>query len=44
VPGIRFAVAVRVPFLRVTGAFDAQQVLTIPQTKLMRKFGDLPID
>ena len=40
VQGTGFEVDVKVPFLK-PGAFDAQQVLTVPQVKLVRKFGDL---
>src|SRR5260370_35502221 len=36
----RFEVAVRVPFLR-EGAFDAQNLVTIPHAKLIRKLGTL---
>lgn len=38
--GTRFEVPINAPFLK-PGAFDAQQVLTIPQVKLVRKIGDL---
>lgn len=34
----RFEVAFRVPFLR-EGAFDAQNLVTIPHAKLIRKLG-----
>src|SRR6267143_5641684 len=34
----RFEVAIRVPFLR-EGAFDAQNLVTIPHAKLIRKLG-----
>src|SRR5262245_11481526 len=40
VQGTRFEVDVRPAFLK-SGAFDAQQVLTVPQVKLVRKLGDL---
>lgn len=43
VQGTRFEVNVNAPFLK-TGAFDAQQVLTVPQVKLVRKLGDLTAD
>jgi mRNA interferase MazF len=43
VQGTRFEVAVPAPFLKI-GAFDAQQVLTVPQVKLVRKLGDLRPD
>jgi len=36
----RFEVAVKVPFLR-EGAFDAQNLVTIPHAKLIRKLGIL---
>jgi mRNA interferase MazF len=39
----RFEIAIPAPFLKA-GAFDAQQVLTIPQVKLVRKLGDLRAD
>ena len=39
----RFEVAVKAPFLK-PGVFDAQQVATIPQVKLVRKLGNLPPD
>jgi mRNA interferase MazF len=42
--GTRFEVAVRAPFLRPGGVFDAQQVVTVPQAKLVRKLGDLSPD
>lgn len=38
--GSRFEVPVPVPFLR-TGAFDAQNLVTIPHAKLIRKLGGL---
>ena len=41
--GTRFEVAVKVPFLK-PGVFDAQQVVTVPQVKLVRKLGDLAAD
>ena len=44
IQGTRFEVAVQVKFLHGGGAFDAQQVLTVPQAKLVRKLGDLPPD
>jgi mRNA interferase MazF len=40
IQGTRFEVSVNAPFLK-TGVFDAQQVLTVPQVKLIRKLGDL---
>jgi mRNA interferase MazF len=36
----RFEVAVKVPFLR-EGAFDVQNLVTIPHAKLIRKLGTL---
>jgi mRNA interferase MazF len=36
-------VAVLVPFLR-TGVFDAQNLVTIPHAKLIRKLGVLPAE
>ena len=41
VRGSRFEVAIKIPFLRV-GAFDAQNLVTIPHAKLIRKLGTLP--
>ena len=43
VQGTRFEVDVSAPFLR-PGAFDAQQVLTVPHAKLVRKLGELNAD
>jgi mRNA interferase MazF len=43
VQGTRFEVAAKARFLK-PGLFDAQQVLTIPQAKLVRRLGDLPPD
>jgi len=43
VQNTRFEVAVRAPFLK-SGVFDAQQILTVPQVKLIRKLGNLPAD
>jgi len=43
VMGTRFEVAVPTRFLK-PGVFDAQQVLTIPQVKLVRKLGNLSAD
>jgi mRNA interferase MazF len=43
VQGTRFEVNIKAKFLK-PGAFDAQQVLTVPQVKLVRKLGDLPAD
>ena len=44
VQGTRFEVAVQVPFLRPGAVFDAQQIVTVPQVKLIRRLGDLPPD
>jgi mRNA interferase MazF len=44
VQGTRFEVAVRARYLHKAGVFDAQQVVTVPQAKLVRKLGDLPPD
>ena len=41
--GSRFEVVVSVRFLQA-GAFDAQNVVTVPLAKLVRKLGDLPPD
>lgn len=43
IQGSRFEVAIQAPFLK-PGVFDAQQVLTVPQVKLVRKLGDLRPD
>jgi mRNA interferase MazF len=43
VHGTRFEVAVPVPFLK-PGAFDAQQLVTVPQVKLVRRLGVLATD
>ena len=43
VQGTRFEVAVHAKFLHGAGVFDAQQILTVPQAKLVRKLGDLPL-
>ena len=44
VHGMRFEVSVRARFLQGGSVFDAQQVITVPQAKLIRKLGDLPTD
>ena len=41
VQGTRFEVALQANFLHGSGVFDAQQVVTVPQVKLVRKLGDL---
>ena len=41
--GTRFEIAVAAPFIRA-GVFDAQQLITIPQVKLIRRLGSLPPD
>ena len=41
--GTRFEVAVQARFLQAT-VFDAQNILTVPHAKLVRKLGDLPSD
>jgi mRNA interferase MazF len=41
--GSQFEVAVRVRFLK-QGVFDAQNLVTVPHAKLIRKLGDLPPD
>jgi mRNA interferase MazF len=41
VQGTRFEVAVQAKFLHPNGVFDAQQIVTVPQAKLIRKPGDL---
>lgn len=42
--GTRFEVDIRSRFLHGKGVFDAQQLITIPQAKLIRKLGDLSPD
>ncbi|HBI43859.1 MAG TPA: type II toxin-antitoxin system PemK/MazF family toxin [Planctomycetales bacterium] len=42
VQGTRFEVAAQAKFLHGGGVFDAQQIVTAPQVKLLRKLGDLP--
>jgi mRNA interferase MazF len=44
VQGPRFEVAVPARFPHGGGVFDAQQVVTVPQAKLVRKLGDLAPD
>jgi mRNA interferase MazF len=44
VQGTRFEVAAQARFLHGGGVFDAQQVVTVSQAKLVRKPGDLPPD
>jgi mRNA interferase MazF len=44
VQGTRFEVAVQARFLHNSGVFDAQQIITVPQAKLVRKLGALPAD
>jgi mRNA interferase MazF len=44
VQGTRFEVTVQAKFLHASGVFDAQQVATVPQVKLVRKLGDLALD
>ena len=44
VRGTRFEVAVQAKFLHGGGVLDAQQVVTMPQVKLVRKLGDLAPD
>ena len=44
VQGTRFEIAVQASFLHGGGVFDAQQIVTMPQVKLVRKLGDLPAD
>lgn len=40
--GTRFEVPAKAKFLHAVGVLDAQQVLTVPQVKLVRKLGILP--
>jgi mRNA interferase MazF len=44
VQGTRFEVAVQARFLHGGGVFDAQQIVTVPQVKLVRKLGELAPD
>lgn len=44
IQGTRFEVAVQARFLRPGGVFGAQQIVTVPQAKLVRRLGDLPPD
>jgi mRNA interferase MazF len=44
VQGTQFEVAAPAKFLHAGGVFDAQQVVTVPQVKLVRKLGDMPPD
>lgn len=44
VQNTRFEVDVQAAFLHRSGVFDAQQVVTAPQVKLVRKIGDLSPD
>jgi mRNA interferase MazF len=41
VRGTQFEVAIRTRFLNVGGVFDAQQIVTVPQVKLIRHLGKL---
>jgi mRNA interferase MazF len=41
--GSRFEVTVKTRFLK-PGVFDAQNLVTVPQAKLIRKLGNLPVD
>src|SRR4051812_37654401 len=41
--GTRFEVVVQVRFLQV-GVFDAQNLVTVPHARLIRRLGDLPPD
>ncbi len=44
VQGTRFEVAITARFLHISGVFDAQQILTVPQAKLIRRIGSLTVD
>src|SRR4051794_23925795 len=37
VQGTRFEISINSKFLHKTGVFDAQQIMTVPQAKLIRK-------
>lgn len=41
--GSRFEVATHVRFLK-TGAFDAQQIVSVPNVKLVKRIGSLPAE
>jgi mRNA interferase MazF len=41
IQGTRFEVKVLKGFLRQSGVFDCQQILTIPQAKFIRRLGNL---
>jgi mRNA interferase MazF len=41
IQGTRFEVAVTARFLHPGGVFDGQQVVTVPQVKLVKKLGNL---
>ncbi len=43
VQGTRFDVDIPAPFLKA-GVFDAQQIITVAQVRLIRKLGDLTPD
>lgn len=42
--GSRFEVEVEVNFLRRTGVFDVQNIITIPHAKLLRRLGSLTLE
>ena len=44
VQGTRIEVAAQAGFLHGGGVFDAQQVVTVPQVKLIRRLGELAPD
>jgi mRNA interferase MazF len=44
VQGTRFEVAVQAKFLQRGAVFDVQQLVSVPQVKLVRKLGDLTGD
>jgi mRNA interferase MazF len=39
--GTQFEIAIPLRFLRQQGVFDAQQIVTVSQVKLVRRLGDL---
>jgi len=41
--GTRFEIAIPLRFLRQQGVFDAQQIVTVPQVKLIRRLGNLQV-
>jgi mRNA interferase MazF len=42
--GTRFEAAVQAKFLHGTGVFDAQQLVSVPEVKLVKRLGNLSAD